>query len=118
MGLFGTGLRRICAVVAASTAAEMAKLVRSALTQTSTVELRLDWLSSDAERAQFLRWLGKSHPRNATFLATCRRREGGGKFAGGVDRELYWLIQARDRKSTRLNSSHRTISYAVFCLKK
>src|SRR5207248_10415391 len=28
------------------------------------------------------------------------------------------LRQARDRKSTRLNSSHRTISYAVFCLKK
>src|SRR5437867_10326219 len=26
--------------------------------------------------------------------------------------------EARDRKSTRLNSSHRTISYAVFCLKK
>src|SRR5207248_7648435 len=24
----------------------------------------------------------------------------------------------QDRKSTRLNSSHRTISYAVFCLKK
>src|SRR5437773_4759807 len=26
--------------------------------------------------------------------------------------------QNRDRKSTRLNSSHITISYAVFCLKK
>src|SRR5437773_5630124 len=26
--------------------------------------------------------------------------------------------QPRDRKSTRLNSSHITISYAVFCLKK
>src|SRR5207248_3421154 len=26
--------------------------------------------------------------------------------------------QQQDRKSTRLNSSHRTISYAVFCLKK
>ena len=26
--------------------------------------------------------------------------------------------KARDRKSTRLNSSHRCISYAVFCLKK
>src|SRR5437879_12923947 len=25
---------------------------------------------------------------------------------------------AKDRKSTRLNSSHRCISYAVFCLKK
>src|SRR5207248_7751222 len=29
----------------------------------------------------------------------------------------YWRPR-RDRKSTRLNSSHRTISYAVFCLKK
>src|SRR5437764_12330337 len=26
--------------------------------------------------------------------------------------------QSRDRKSTRLNSSHRCMSYAVFCLKK
>src|SRR5258708_24106573 len=34
---------------------------------------------------------------------------------------LYWAQQAgnsRDRKSTRLNSSHQIISYAVFCLKK
>src|SRR3712207_8024002 len=28
------------------------------------------------------------------------------------------LLQALDRKSTRLNSSHANISYAVFCLKK
>src|SRR5207248_6769881 len=28
------------------------------------------------------------------------------------------LVPRIDRKSTRLNSSHRTISYAVFCLKK
>src|SRR5256885_7595813 len=27
-------------------------------------------------------------------------------------------IRGRDRKSTRLNSSHLVISYAVFCLKK
>src|SRR5207248_4396756 len=27
------------------------------------------------------------------------------------------MDETRDRKSTRLNSSHRTISYAVFCLK-
>src|SRR2546428_8085282 len=94
MGLFGTGLRRICAVVAASTAAEMSKLVRSALRQTKTVELRLDWLNSDAERARFLAWLKKNKFRTATFLATCRRREGGGKLAGGMGRELYWLIQA------------------------
>src|SRR5256885_12065862 len=30
--------------------------------------------------------------------------------------DLYTLVQ--DRKSTRLNSSHLVISYAVFCLKK
>src|SRR5260221_7912020 len=28
------------------------------------------------------------------------------------------LLSRRDRKSTRLNSSHTVISYAVFCLKK
>src|SRR5438132_1818541 len=28
------------------------------------------------------------------------------------------LLQGEDRKSTRLNSSHTVISYAVFCLKK
>src|SRR5438477_4116081 len=28
------------------------------------------------------------------------------------------LDRTRDRKSTRLNSSHMSISYAVFCLKK
>src|SRR3712207_8149760 len=28
------------------------------------------------------------------------------------------LLRAEDRKSTRLNSSHANISYAVFCLKK
>src|SRR3712207_8575640 len=28
------------------------------------------------------------------------------------------VLRTRDRKSTRLNSSHANISYAVFCLKK
>src|SRR5437764_6974347 len=34
-------------------------------------------------------------------------------LAGAVE-----LLRRGDRKSTRLNSSHRCISYAVFCLKK
>src|SRR5260221_1780022 len=29
-----------------------------------------------------------------------------------------WFLREVDRKSTRLNSSHTVISYAVFCLKK
>src|SRR2546430_11503169 len=37
-------------------------------------------------------------------------------FWGGEPRQsTYWTL---DRKSTRLNSSHSQISYAVFCLKK
>src|SRR3712207_7447656 len=33
-------------------------------------------------------------------------------------RERAQQLEERDRKSTRLNSSHANISYAVFCLKK
>src|SRR5437899_5542359 len=36
----------------------------------------------------------------------------------GLHRKLPSAPPARDRKSTRLNSSHLGISYAVFCLKK
>src|SRR3712207_7000214 len=37
-------------------------------------------------------------------------------YAGSVDT---WVVSSwKDRKSTRLNSSHANISYAVFCLKK
>src|SRR3712207_8208069 len=46
---------------------------------------------------------GESAPRSATASHTTP--------AGERDR-------SRDRKSTRLNSSHANISYAVFCLKK
>src|SRR5690606_41204196 len=39
--------------------------------------------------------------------------------AGVFERLALWTARAaRDRKSTRLNSSHVKISYAVFCLKK
>src|SRR5256885_4870150 len=46
-----------------------------------------------------------------------RRRRGirFGRRPGATGRTS---IRSRDRKSTRLNSSHLVISYAVFCLKK
>src|SRR5438309_6623866 len=37
---------------------------------------------------------------------------------GARDREGHRRPDRGDRKSTRLNSSHSSISYAVFCLKK
>src|SRR3990167_991300 len=35
-----------------------------------------------------------------------------------VNEQTYSFLDRGDRKSTRLNSSHSQISYAVFCLKK
>ncbi len=94
-GLFGRSEDRICAVAADATAAQMARQVRRALKETRTVELRLDWLCSDAERARFLRWFRRRRLGRATFLATCRRIVGGGKLAGGSQAELFWLAEAR-----------------------
>src|SRR5437764_9775506 len=39
-------------------------------------------------------------------------------FGRRPSRQLRRRAEPVDRKSTRLNSSHRCISYAVFCLKK
>src|SRR5436190_13927946 len=43
---------------------------------------------------------------------------GGGPRADDGHGEAGAVVPRRDRKSTRLNSSHTVISYAVFCLKK
>src|SRR5256885_5204209 len=40
------------------------------------------------------------------------------EFAATAAQQLAALPSTADRKSTRLNSSHLVISYAVFCLKK
>src|SRR5437762_5661596 len=39
-------------------------------------------------------------------------------FVLGISLDKLYFMLWPDRKSTRLNSSHRCISYAVFCLKK
>src|SRR5438270_6558880 len=51
----------------------------------------------------------------------CRPVGAGGGAAGAgclLDHLLQAARREQDRKSTRLNSSHSQISYAVFCLKK
>src|SRR3989442_7878481 len=40
------------------------------------------------------------------------------RFDSVRPKDLFDILQQTDRKSTRLNSSHVRISYAVFCLKK
>src|SRR5689334_24239983 len=58
---------------------------------------------------------GRHHratPASVPRCAHCRRGAEHEGLRGIV------LVCALDRKSTRLNSSHSSISYAVFCLKK
>src|SRR5215510_15290470 len=50
--------------------------------------------------------------------ATARRSSRASCCRGGTRRARRSPPRSRDRKSTRLNSSHVAISYAVFCLKK
>src|SRR5688572_31098813 len=51
-------------------------------------------------------------------LTRCSAESFPSKVAAEVPVELRPALQPLDRKSTRLNSSHSQISYAVFCLKK
>src|SRR5574337_1408681 len=51
-----------------------------------------------------------------SFIGWSSKRCPGIGFLSRGDREIGVL--RKDRKSTRLNSSHHSISYAVFCLKK
>src|SRR5437667_470029 len=54
-----------------------------------------------------------------TTLFRSRPGHGGHLQEREVQRQASGVVAlGRDRKSTRLNSSHITISYAVFCLKK
>src|SRR5580700_1351341 len=88
---------KICAVVAAADARSMWTQVRRALGLTRTIELRLDWLSDDAEIAKFLARLRASqraNPERATLIATCRRRQAGGKFTGTIAKQLVHLAEA------------------------
>jgi 3-dehydroquinate dehydratase / shikimate dehydrogenase len=87
------GRDRICAVVAASDAGSMRSQLALALRQTRTIEIRLDWLSDDREIAKFLRHLAANRPR-ATLIATCRRREAGGRYSGTIAKQLLHLSEA------------------------
>src|SRR5690606_41051447 len=75
----------------------------------SAARLRFTHHPPHASRRGRRQQLSLREPRGIPGHARKRRLPGVG---GGVRQSL------RDRKSTRLNSSHVKISYAVFCLKK
>jgi len=92
---------KICAVVAAANSRAMWRQLESVLGdkqagrggRDKAVELRLDWLEDDGEIARFLRQLSEAKPQ-ATMIATCRRREAGGKYRGSIGAQLAHLAEA------------------------
>src|SRR5256885_156950 len=72
-------------------------------------------------------WLRRRYDAADAAHGACVRRVGAPPCRCAADRSRrgWWTLlrdrdraRVRDRKSTRLNSSHLVISYAVFCLKK
>ena len=90
------GRDKVCAVVAAPDANSMLAQLRLALRRSRTIELRLDWLSTDWQIDRFLRKLeANGSPRKGvTFIATCRRRTAGGRYGGTIARQLVHLADA------------------------
>src|SRR5689334_24088730 len=56
--------------------------------------------------------------RIANAVAACERHGAPSIVVDFGTSTNFDIVSAEDRKSTRLNSSHSSISYAVFCLKK
>src|SRR2546426_4036534 len=67
-----------------------------------------------AENVSWLAMLGRVRP----GVTMEQVRADLGVIAGRIDQQHPGRTTSLDRKSTRLNSSHLVISYAVFCLKK
>src|SRR5438067_10420153 len=84
----------------------------------------LNLLAEDASKVKFDKLLGQKitvalalpNEKERYFNGICNRVSQGGRSEG--DEIAFLFVRERDRKSTRLNSSHVSISYAVFCLKK
>src|SRR3712207_8181170 len=84
-----------------------------------------DWSSDVCSSDLFLAFWLEFHLSKDEILKLYLDRAymGGGTFGAAAAADYYFGksvkdLSLADRKSTRLNSSHANISYAVFCLKK
>src|SRR5947209_14085045 len=100
--------------------------------EATTSNQSCEWAIRDAARAPATsKWTPRPAHRLARTCGSCAANEARGaalpwdsrqsatsQNADQRSRMGHREIQTVDRKSTRLNSSHANISYAVFCLKK
>src|SRR5690554_5246042 len=99
-------------------------LSRKQMKINQTTEKKLtavDDVSFSTYRGEIFGLLGPNGAGKTTTLrciATLIKPDKGEIIVDGIDIKNDVEVKRRDRKSTRLNSSHVRISYAVFCLKK
>src|SRR3712207_7813574 len=74
--------------------------------ETELIEIPANWYLDDLPPMMFV----KTSPNSHGFVNPRHLEE--------MWRDQFDWVHREDRKSTRLNSSHANISYAVFCLKK
>src|SRR5207244_6473379 len=81
-------------------------------------EALLQRRSGDHDKPRILGAFNERTPDWLSFFMFCFFTDRDGKYQLASLQESGLDPLSRDRKSTRLNSSHQIISYAVFCLKK
>jgi 3-dehydroquinate dehydratase / shikimate dehydrogenase len=86
---------KLCVAIKAASPAELLDHAESALAESSFLEFRLDALPKPAaflpKLKEFL-----ARRRDATVIATCRRKSNGGDFAGSLSAELEILLKAAE----------------------
>src|SRR5690606_41719134 len=94
------------------------RAIHSFPTRRSSDLIQRDDVAADRRIARDAILLEAVHDRGPRIAGRCGRDFG--RHVGRLEQlvELGVRAAALDRKSTRLNSSHVKISYAVFCLKK
>src|SRR2546427_4549364 len=86
------------------------RLTAPSATPTSAPHFRLGPILWTSKRSRvFHAWFDRAQTAKEAYASS---------WGLNVIHRFCWNETGRDRKSTRLNSSHSQISYAVFCLKK
>lgn len=93
--LLRSRIGKVCIAVTGKTGPELLERAAASIKDTSFLEVRLDYLEKPLLALPRLKQFLAEHP-EATAIATCRRLENGGKFAGTVSAELDVLIKAAE----------------------
>ncbi len=88
----------VCAVAAGRSVEELARAVERAVAGGGCVEVRFDWLGSGGRIREMCAWIhGGIYERGGVeLIGTCRRKEAGGEFEGGVREQVELLREAAE----------------------